>query len=120
MPLPVRQHTFQTTANQYFETLQTIDVGLQRQIHGLEEADIIPQGKKEVLGIDTKKGEEKPFVQGTLGGLDIGWLNSRSATVDRNMERELWTEAKRFLEDLKEKKRGDKQNGEKEDHDIGG
>lgn len=120
IPLPVRQQAFQSTANQYFETLQTIDVGLQRQVYGLEEADIVQQGKKEVLSIDTKKGEERPFVQGTLGNLDIGWLNSRSAVVDRNMERELWAEAKRFLKDVKAKKDESEENGNSQDHDMGG
>ena len=65
-----------------------------------------------MLAVDAKKGEEKLFMQGTLGNLDIGWLNSRSALVDRNMEREMWQQAKKFLEDIKvEGHGGEEQKG---------
>jgi hypothetical protein len=37
---------------------------------------------------------------GGMGKLDIGWLNSRSQSVDRNMEGELWSKARAFLEGL--------------------
>lgn len=101
-PLSERRETFQTTTNAYFETLQTIDVGLQRQLLGLEEADIIPAGKKEAQDV----AANEQLVQGRLGHLDIGWLNSRSAIVDRNVETELWEKARLFLEDLKVGKDG--------------
>jgi hypothetical protein len=35
-----------------------------------------------------------------LGNLDIGWLNSRSGRVERDMEAELWEKARTFLEGL--------------------
>jgi hypothetical protein len=41
-----------------------------------------------------------------LGKLDIGWLNSRSGRVERDMEAELWEKARTFLERL-EKGRSD-------------
>lgn len=72
----------------------------------MEEADIIGVGKKDVP-------DDVQPVEGKLGNLDIGWLNSRSGIVDRNMEAELWVKARKFLEDLKEGKgRG---HGEGED-----
>lgn len=38
----------------------------------------------------------------SLGKLDIGWLNSRSGRVGRDMEAELWEKARIFLEERKE------------------
>jgi hypothetical protein len=53
----------------------------------------------------------------SMGKLDIGWLNSRSGRVGRDMEAELWERAREFLEGV--------ENGTKEmkdqdgDHDMG-
>lgn len=33
-----------------------------------------------------------------MGKLDIGWLNSRSGRVGRDMEAELWRKSREFLE----------------------
>jgi len=35
-----------------------------------------------------------------LINLDIGWLNSRSGRVEKELEAELWTKANLFLEEL--------------------
>ena len=35
--------------------------------------------------------------------LDVGWLNSRSGKVGRDMEAELWAKARAFLEGLEAK-----------------
>lgn len=78
----------------------------------MEEADIIGAGKKEV-------SDEVPPVEGKLGNLDIGWLNSRSGIVDRNMEAELWVKARKFLEDMKEGKGTDRGEGEDEVDMVG-
>jgi hypothetical protein len=48
---------------------------------------------------------EGSVVEGGMGKLDIGWLNSRSGRVERDMEAELWERARVFLEG--EKKEGD-------------
>lgn len=48
-----------------------------------------------------------------MGKLDIGFLNSRSGRVGRDMEAELWERSRKFLEGL-EKGKSDG-NGEKED-----
>lgn len=89
---------------------------LRRQIYGLEEADIIPGEKTKTksdgqeatlggLGTTTagqgSGGKEDALIsvgEGGMGKLDIGWLNSRSQSVDRNMEAELWARARNFLE----------------------
>lgn len=87
-----------------------VDVGLKRQIWALEEADIIPPEKakakqkepvsfnKNMGGNKASQAAEPPPVEGGMGKLDIGWLNSRSGQVGRDMEAELWEKAKVFLE----------------------
>ncbi|RDW71185.1 hypothetical protein BP6252_07748 [Coleophoma cylindrospora] len=111
-----RRDAFQAASNSYLKTLQSVDVRLRRQIYGLEEANIIPA---EIA--KTKKPAEKSsqrdgpstssdlsmVTEGTMGKLDIGWLNSRSGRVGRDMEAELWSKAKTFVEQLDEKKDGD-------------
>ena len=41
------------------------------------------------------------------GNIDVGWLNSRNNKVGKEMEAELWTEAKAFVETLEEQKAKD-------------
>jgi hypothetical protein len=70
----------------------------------LEEADIIVGEKKGKEGQEGKAPgkDEKDTVEGGMGKLDIGWLNSRSGKVGRDNEAELWAKARRFLEDMEE------------------
>lgn len=49
-------------------------------------------------GNKASQAAEPPPVEGGMGKLDIGWLNSRSGQVGRDMEAELWDKAKVFLE----------------------
>lgn len=54
---------------------------------------------------DTTNGEPeepkaKPKADDRDDILDIGWLNTRSNKVGRDMEAELWEKAKVFLEDM--------------------
>ncbi|KAI0997623.1 hypothetical protein K3495_g10567 [Podosphaera aphanis] len=106
-----RQHSFEENCNNYFRTLQIIDIGLHRQIHGLEEAGIIPadKSKKEKASIEAyptaasaRLLQEKDTVSndGGMGKFDIGLLNSQSGSVARNMESELWEKARLLLEEL--------------------
>ena len=44
-PIEERRKAFERASDSYLRTLQTVDVGLRRQIYGLEEADIIPADK---------------------------------------------------------------------------
>ncbi|KAF7915952.1 uncharacterized protein EAE98_001459 [Botrytis deweyae] len=113
-----KRQAFQDASNSYLKTLQSVDVRLRRQILGLEEADIIPAEKVK----SKNKGksvpevvERRPAVPGNMAGnmptddivvergmgnLDIGFLNSRSGRVGRDMEAELWAKSRKFLEDL--------------------
>ncbi len=72
---------------------------------GLEEADILPADKAKKGKVVNEFGKTGPEAQATLadggiGKLDIGWLNSRSGRVGRDMEAELWEKARTFLEGL--------------------
>lgn len=97
-----------------------MDVGIRRQIMGLEEANIIPPEKtrrpKETDGkamSGMRSGATELTGENGIGKLDIGWLNSRSGRVARDMEAELWQKAKGFLEDLEtEKSKGTTQQDE--------
>lgn len=93
-----------------------MDIGLRRQIYGLEEANIIPpdfakprkagQEGPATGGMRAAAAPAEPPVSGEsgMGKLDIGWLNSRSGRVGRDMEAELWEKVTGFLEDLEKKK----------------
>jgi hypothetical protein len=131
-PAPTdRREAFQEASNSYLTTLQSVDVRLRRQIYGLEEADIIPAEKakakgKEGPGIMGRGGgrpaeAEKVVDEGGMGKLDIGWLNSRSGRVGRDMEAELWEKAKGFLEGLEEGKsnRAEERRDDGEDQGTG-
>jgi hypothetical protein len=112
-----KREAFQDISNTYLRTLQSVDVRLRRQIYGLEEANIIPaektkakanEGQETMLGGMSALmagqgagGKEETLIsvgEGGIGKLDIGWLNSRSGSVDRDMEAELWERAKVFME----------------------
>lgn len=106
---------FQDSMNEFLRTLRTVNVGMKRQIWGLEEAHIISLDSKEPQNIRDEGGEAqgagrrngpiKPDGDGKIGGLDVGWLNSRSDKVERDMEADLWKEAESFLRRILE--RGD-------------
>ena len=116
-----KRQQFQDRSNDFLRTLQSVDIRLRRQIDGLEEAGIIPAGPtsakpkpKEAIGasmgagmaglqagqsaVGGDKGERLTVAEGQMGKLDIGWLNSRSGSVDRNMEAELWQKTRTFME----------------------
>ena len=108
-----------------------MDVGLRRQILGLEEADIITSGEKvkdkgkesqDLSSIGRSAGTDKSL-DGGMGKLDIGFLNSRSTVVSRDMEAELWQKVRLFLDKLSGGTNGQQVNGreskdENEDEDM--
>lgn len=77
--------------------------------------------------IDNSKlpGGQKPATsseqvsEGTSGKLDIGFLNSQSDAVARNLEAELWQKARIFLENLEGSKVNDLGKDASGDHDMG-
>ncbi|KAI1099811.1 mediator complex, subunit Med11 [Jackrogersella minutella] len=105
-----QSQVFQDSMNNFLQTLRTVNVGMKRQIWGLEEEHIISLDNKESQAIRDEGGEVqgaghrndplKPDGDGKIGGLDVGWLNSRSDKVERDMEADLWNEADTFLRRL--------------------
>jgi len=102
-----RRNIFITATDSYLQSLHSVDVRLKRQILGLEEAGIVAHEldsdqDKTNGNADTKSNLEKK------SNLDVGWLNSRSAKVERDMEAELWANARSFLEsmDIEDKEDG--------------
>ena len=116
---------FRDTMNKFLSTLHSVDALLKRQILGLDEAVIISLPSQEnkdnnnnaskdrpskeddttaTTTTTTTAGGPKPALEpnglGKVGNLDIGWLNSRSNQVEREMEAELWTKARKHLEGL--------------------
>ncbi|KAI0525620.1 hypothetical protein F5B22DRAFT_352315 [Xylaria bambusicola] len=100
---------FKDSMDEFVNTLRTVNVGMKRQIWGLEEAGIISLGKKElstreeggeVQASNVRNGLLEPDGSGKIGGLDVGWLNSRSNKVEKDMEADLWEEAEQTLQRL--------------------
>lgn len=107
----MRREAFQNATNDYLTTLQSVDVRLKRQINGLEDAGIIPAEIKKTpakaeatqsFSMSSQRSQQSDAKTATESAsqLDIGWLNSRSGRVGRDMEAELWAKARKFLESL--------------------
>ncbi|EFY92011.1 hypothetical protein MAC_01959 [Metarhizium acridum CQMa 102] len=96
---PAQKEAFKSATDTFLTTLHSIDVRMKRQIMALEEAGIVRLSNS--LRQDPNgatKASLKPNGVGTVGNLDVGWLNSRSTRVERDMEAELWQDAKEFLQ----------------------
>ncbi|GAO19297.1 hypothetical protein UVI_02008420 [Ustilaginoidea virens] len=97
---PAQKEAFKSATDSFLTTLHGIDVRMKRQIMALEEAgiaDLSPASRQDPKG-GSKAPSLKPNGLGTVGNLDVGWLNSRSTRVERDMEAELWREASDFLQ----------------------
>jgi len=120
-PQPAQLETFKTHMNGLLETLHEVDVHMKRQILGLEEAGIIrlqraaadpatasapasqapasqSSGAAPPRPETAVRASLEPNGVGSIGALDVGWLNSRNSKVERDMEAELWGKMKSFLE----------------------
>ncbi|KAI0847212.1 mediator complex, subunit Med11 [Daldinia vernicosa] len=105
-----QSQVFQSSMNDFLRTLRAVNVGMKRQIWGLEEEHIISLENKdgpntrdeggEAQGVGNRNTPIKPDGDGKIGGLDVGWLNSRSDEVERGMETDLWAEAESYLQRL--------------------
>jgi hypothetical protein len=90
---------FKTAVYAFLGTLDSIDKRLKRQMYGLEEAGILSLAKETVIhGLTEPKPSLYPDGNGKIGGLDVGRLNAGGATVERDMERELWERASVHLD----------------------
>jgi hypothetical protein len=116
-----QKQRFTVATTEYFALVSSVDIGLRQQIHALEEDKIIPSeatSKESQGGADTSvtstgasaatgipsSASRSAMIGGSLGNLDIGWLNSRNDNVDKEMEAELWKKASTFLAGLEENK----------------
>ncbi|KAG6039551.1 hypothetical protein E4U41_002443 [Claviceps citrina] len=96
---PAQTEAFKSATDSFLTTLHSIDVRMKRQIMALEEAGIVNLANQPRQGPSGgTKTSLRPNGLGTVGGLDVGWLNSRSTRVEREMEGELWQEVKGFLQ----------------------
>lgn len=109
-----QKQTFKSSMDSLLSTLHTVDVHMKRQIMGLEEAGIIKlrndaeKGRQVVMNEDAKivaRPSLEPNGVGTIGNLDVGWLNSRNNKVERDMEAELWAKMRQFLEKYHEQEK---------------
>ena len=95
-----QKQAFRDATNSFLDTLHSVDVRLKRQILALEEAGIV--NLSNVPRQDPQGGPAKvslrPNGVGAVGNLDVGFLNSRGARVERDMESEVWGKAREFLE----------------------
>ena len=100
---------FQESINDFISTLRRVNEGMGSQIQGLANEGIISlrddgnNAAADGQGPSAHQIRLEPDGDGKIGGLDPGWLNSRSNTVERNMEAELWDQADAFLTGLLEK-----------------
>ncbi|OBT99813.1 hypothetical protein VE01_02035 [Pseudogymnoascus verrucosus] len=97
-----RREAFTAATDTYLKDLHSVDVRLKRQIKGLDDAGVIkaePETEEE-----GDKGKQAPETKN--GAVDVGWLNTRSNKVGRDMEAELWEKARIFLDGLEAKKSG--------------
>lgn len=91
--------TFRSATDSFLTTLHNVDVLMKRQIMSLEEAGIVNlSGAARQEPGAAVKASLKPNGTGAIGNLDVGWLNSRSTRVERDMEAELWSRAKGLLQ----------------------
>ncbi|KAI9055234.1 hypothetical protein LZ554_000198 [Drepanopeziza brunnea f. sp. 'monogermtubi'] len=109
-----RKAGFEAASDSLISHLVKVDVGLRRNVWGLEEASIIVTEKVNKVTAQTGNGllgrpkqEAEAADVSSMGKLDIGWLNSRSGRVGRDMEAELWGNFRKFLEEQRASIKGD-------------
>lgn len=92
---------FKHQMNDFLRTLRSVNVRMKRQIWGLEEAGIIKSSEGGANDAPEEGGKTlDPDGNGKIGAFDVGWLNSRSNKVERDMESELWDQAESFLQGM--------------------
>jgi hypothetical protein len=103
-----QKEAYRTATDSFLTTLHSIDVRMKRHVLALEEAGVVDLTPKKKTDINERAPPSlKPDGVGSVGGMDVGWLNSRSSKVERDMERELWEKARHFLEKDGDKLRQD-------------
>ncbi|EJP64517.1 hypothetical protein MY5147_005992 [Beauveria neobassiana] len=96
---PAAKNAFTASTDAFLTALHDIDVRMKRQIMALEEAGIVDLNSASRGDPNAPaRASLRPNGVGAVGNLDVGWLNSRSTKVERDMEAELWDKAKKLLE----------------------
>ncbi|KAK7964371.1 mediator complex protein [Apiospora saccharicola] len=104
---------FKESMDQFVRTLRSVDVRIKRQVMGMEEEGIVNLGSNRDGG-ESKSKSLQPDGHGRVGGVDAGWLNSRSNKVERDMEQEIWAEVESLTAQLVEGMGGVKSEGEED------
>ncbi|KXJ92916.1 mediator complex, subunit Med11 [Microdochium bolleyi] len=112
-----RTRLFQDSMDDFIRTLRVVNTGMKRQIYGLEEANIVTLRKDDAEAqpattTESRHAPLEPDGDGKIGGLDPGWLNSRSNKVERDMESELWDQAESLLRTILQRNQGEKNEAE--------
>lgn len=89
-----RREAYTNAANTYFKKLEEVDLSSKQQLKTLKDAKVIPRDPK----TSNANGSTKPPADDRADVMDIGWLNTRSQKVGRDMEAEIWEKARLFLE----------------------
>jgi hypothetical protein len=97
--LKARKANFKAHTETFYETLHAIRTTMLAQVTALENADLILTEASKV----TEYGSG--ITNAGLGGLDIGYLNSRVRDVGLSKERELVKEARELVEGMVEKEK---------------
>ncbi|KAK6836851.1 mediator complex- subunit Med11 [Apiospora arundinis] len=109
---------FKESMDQFVRTLRSVDVLIKRQVMGLEEVGTVNfSGGNSSSGGEPKSKALQPDGQGRIGGIEVGWLNSRSNKVERDMETEIWDELEVLMTGLVEGPNGGV-TGEGEEQDT--
>jgi hypothetical protein len=95
--LKARKANFKAHTETFYETLHTIRATMLAQVTALENADLILPEASKVMEYGSG------ITNAGLGGLDIGYLNSRVRDVGLSKERELVKEAREIVEGVVEK-----------------
>ena len=101
--LPSQLETFKSHASEFHRPLDAIRVDLRREILLQAEAEIL---------VPLQTGAAAGSSGANAGRFDIGLLNVRSDTVEKDMEQELWEKARSFvvnMESVREAKEVEKQ-----------
>ena len=88
---------------------------MRRNVYALEEAGLVHRDGKR--GAAAALGEESRT--GGNGPLDSSWLNARSSdSVSKGMDREIWTEARRFVERVEAQKSGAQETNAQDNMEV--
>lgn len=99
-PIEARKTAFRASTTDFFTLFTRIRDALGAEADALENAKLIPAKPPPPAAI--LREDEQGITNGGLGSFDVGWLNSRSDSVMRGKEKEIWAEVRKMLETMDE------------------